>query len=165
MERILGIDPGSRITGYGLIDRDGRSLHYVACGVIRTGAADFPQRLRRIYEAVSEIAETYRPDIAAVEQVFVQRNPSSALKLGQARGAAICGCLAQGMPIAEYSPRAIKLAVVGSGGAAKSQVQYMMRVLLKLPAAPGEDAADALAVAVCHANTVNNGASGTAGTA
>jgi crossover junction endodeoxyribonuclease RuvC len=154
MSRILGIDPGSRTTGYGIIDHEGRSLRYVTCGVVRAGNGDFPERLRRIYEAILELSEEFRPDIAAVEQVFIQRNPDSALKLGQARGAAICGCVARDVRIAEYTPRAIKQAVVGSGGAEKSQVQYMMRILLKLPAIPGEDAADALAVAVCHAHHV-----------
>lgn len=154
MSRILGIDPGSRMTGYGIIEHADQSLRYVTCGVVRAGSGDFPGRLQRIYESISALCAQYRPDVAAVEQVFVQRNPSSALKLGQARGAAICSCVAHNLPVAEYTPRAIKQAVVGGGGADKSQVQYMMRILLKLPAIPGEDAADALAVAICHAHTV-----------
>lgn len=162
MTRILGIDPGSRITGYGIIEHDGREMRYVTCGVVRAGNGDFPGRLRTIYEAIVEITGAYAPDVAAVEQVFIQRNPDSALKLGQARGAAICGCVAGDVAVAEYTPRAIKQAVVGRGGADKSQVQYMMRVLLKLPAAPSEDAADALAVAVCHAHHLGRQAAGLA---
>lgn len=163
MTRILGIDPGSRTTGYGIIDYDGRDMGYVTCGVIRAGDGDFPRRLRTIFEAIVALSRTHVPDVAAIEQVFIQRNPDSALKLGQARGAAICGCVAGELAVAEYTPRAIKQAVVGKGGAEKSQVQYMMRVLLKLPAAPGEDAADALAVAVCHAHHIGRRATGLAG--
>lgn len=162
MSRILGIDPGSRITGYGIIDHDGRGVSYVTCGIVRAGSGDFPHRLRTIYEAIVALTGQFRPDVAAVEQVFIQRNPDSALKLGQARGAAICGCVAGNVTVTEYTPRAIKQAVVGKGGADKTQVQYMMRVLLKLPAAPSEDAADALAVAVCHANLVGRPAAGLA---
>lgn len=155
--RVLGIDPGSRITGWGIIDGDGRRTLHVASGVIRAGDGAIGERLRVIFDGVTALIREHRPTELAVESVFVARNADSALKLGQARGAAICAALADGLPLAEYAPRAIKLAVVGTGAASKEQVQHMMRMLLKLEAPPLADAADALAVAVCHANsrTVN----------
>ena len=153
MTRILGIDPGSRATGFGVIEAIDGGLRYVGSGVVRTEAGDFPSRLREIFERLGEIVVEYRPAVAAVEQVFVRNNPDSALKLGQARGAALCACVVADLPVAEYAPRAIKQAVVGRGGADKSQVQYMVRALLRLGAMPPSDAADALAVAVCHAHS------------
>lgn len=152
MARILGIDPGSRLTGFGVVEVAGRGTRYVTSGVIRTGGGAFAERLNCIFEQLGEVVEAYAPELMAIEQVFVHRNPNSALKLGQARGAAICACVTRGLPVAEYSPSEIKQAVVGSGGASKEQVQYMVKMLLKLSGSLQADAADALAVAVCHAN-------------
>lgn len=152
--RIIGIDPGSRITGWGVIDSDGVTSRYIASGGILTRAADFPQRLGEIFTGLMARLEQHQPQQMAVEEVFMARNASSALKLGQARGAAICAGVAQGLTIAEYSTRAIKQAVVGKGGADKTQVQYMIRLLLKLPHDPAADEADALAAALAHAHTL-----------
>ena len=153
MRRILGIDPGSRITGYGVIDSDGIRSAYVTSGCIRLAGEDFPARLGRIFEALSELIERRRPAEVAVEQVFVSRNAAAALKLGQARGAAICAAVTRGLPVHEYTPRMVKQSVVGAGGADKGQIQHMVRLLLDLPEAPAADAADALAVALSHAHT------------
>ncbi len=150
MSIVLGIDPGSRITGYGLVAFEGRRLIYVDSGCIRTEGAAMPQRLGIIFAAVESIIAEHRPHWAAVEQVFMARNPDSALKLGQARGAAIAALVRQDLVVAEYTARQIKLAVVGSGAAAKAQVQTMVTHLLQLPRAPQADAADALAAAICH---------------
>jgi len=151
--RILGIDPGSRFTGYGIIQVDGDQAAIVRHGVIKAGSGDFPERLGIIFTAIRDLIEEHRPDQAAVETVFLSRNPGSALKLGQARGAAICAIISKGLPVSEYSPRLIKQAIVGRGGADKVQVQHMVSVLLKLTESPAEDAADALAVALCHQHT------------
>ncbi len=153
MSLILGIDPGSRKTGFGIISHVGGRSEYVTSGVIRLPDGELPERLRIIYEGVTELVELHGPQELAVEQVFLARNADSALKLGQARGAAIVACVAQHMPVSEYSARQIKQSVVGSGAADKEQVQHMVKVLLELPAAPAEDAADALAAALCHAHT------------
>ncbi len=158
MSIILGIDPGSRLTGYGIIQRHGRHLHYVASGCIRvTGTAAQPltlaEKLKRIHNSVAELITQFQPDEFAIEQVFMARNPDSALKLGQARGAAIVAAACCDLPVAEYSARSIKQAVVGTGAAEKEQVQHMVMALLKLSRRPQADAADALAVAICHANT------------
>jgi crossover junction endodeoxyribonuclease RuvC len=153
MARILGIDPGSRMTGYGVIEVRGRSTVHVASGCVRMVEEGFPERLRTIFEGVSEVVEEYRPDEIAIEKVFVQRNVDSALKLGQARGAAICAVVSRSLPIAEYSPRQIKQALVGRGAAAKEQVQHMVKTLLQLVESPQADAADALACALCHCHT------------
>jgi len=150
---ILGIDPGSRRTGFGIINRVAGRNEYVTSGVIRLRDRELPARLRVIYDSITELVEQYGPTQLAIEQVFMARGAGSALKLGQARGAAIVACAAHGLEVAEYSARQIKQAVVGTGAADKAQVQHMVRVLLKLPAAPGEDAADALAAALCHAHT------------
>lgn len=150
MTRILGIDPGSRITGFGVVETSGTGARYLASGTIRTQETDFPRRLGVIFEQVAEVVAMHRPDVLAIEEVFVHRNVDSALKLGQARGAAICACVTRGLPVAEYAPRAIKLAVVGSGGASKEQVQFMVRALLSLQGNLQIDASDALAVALCH---------------
>ena len=152
MPRILGIDPSSRLTGFGIIDADGARVRHVVNGAIRTADGPFPQRLRCIFEQLSQVLDEYRPDAVAVEQVFVNRNVDSALKLGQARGAAICAAVVRDLPVAEYAPLQIKQAVVGTGHAGKQQVQEMVRRLLGLAAAPGHDAADALACAICHAH-------------
>jgi crossover junction endodeoxyribonuclease RuvC len=149
--RVLGIDPGSQCTGFGVVDATGPKLTYVASGVIRTPNGDFAARLCEIFTCVRRIVAEYRPQEIAIERVFVNRNPDSALKLGQARGAAICGTLDANAEVFEYATRQIKQAVVGSGGAEKAQVQLMMRSMLKLEGPVAADAADALAAAVCHA--------------
>ncbi len=153
MSLILGIDPGSRKTGFGIIHHLGGRSEYVTSGVIRLPAGELPERLRIIHDSVVELVEQYCPTELAVEQVFMARSAGSALKLGQARGAAIVACAARDMAVSEYSARQIKQAVVGTGAADKAQVQHMVKVLLKLPGAPQEDAADALAAALCHAHT------------
>ncbi|MFU8832051.1 MAG: crossover junction endodeoxyribonuclease RuvC [Wenzhouxiangella sp.] len=147
--RILGLDPGSRVTGVGIIENE-RVVHAEA---LRLGGGPMPERLGMIFERLSAIIATHRPQIAVVETVFMSRNPQAAIKLGQARGAAICAAVAAGLEIHEYAPRAIKQAIVGRGGAAKEQVQHMTRILLKLDQDVGEDASDALAAALCHFNT------------
>jgi crossover junction endodeoxyribonuclease RuvC len=149
--RVLGIDPGSQRTGFGVLDATGTRLTYVASGVIRTSQADFAARLCEIFRCMQTIVSQYQPQEIAIERVFVNRNPDSALKLGQARGAAICGTVESNADIYEYATRQIKQAVVGSGNAEKSQVQMMMRSILKLDSPVSADAADALAAAVCHA--------------
>ena len=151
--RILGIDPGSRTTGYGIIDSDNRKTAYVASGCIRVSGDDLAVRLCNIFDEIQNLVVDYHPDELAVERVFMHRNADSALKLGQARGAAICAVASRSIPVVEYSATQIKQSVVGKGNAAKQQVQHMIRVLLNLSAAPQADAADALAAALCHANT------------
>lgn len=151
--RILGIDPGSRITGFGIIEREGTRSIYVASGCIRLGDGEFTQRLKSIFDELREVVMAYRPDEVAIERVFMARNPDSALKLGQARGAALCAVLTEGLAVSEYTPTEIKQATVGTGRADKGQIQHMVQALLKLPAAPQADAADALAVALCHVHT------------
>jgi crossover junction endodeoxyribonuclease RuvC len=149
--RVLGIDPGSQRTGFGVVDASGTRLTYVASGVIRTSQAEFSVRLCEIFRCMQSVVEQYQPQEIAIEKVFVNRNPDSALKLGQARGAAICGTADAGATVFEYATRQIKQAVVGSGNAEKTQVQLMMRSLLRLDGPVASDAADALAAAVCHA--------------
>ncbi len=153
MALILGIDPGSRKTGYGIINAVGATRTYVASGHIKISGDELAGRLGQIYRGVDEIIETYMPQEFAIEQVFMSRNADSALKLGQARGVAMVGAVNHGLPVSEYSARQVKQAVVGNGAAAKNQVQEMVARLLKLPGLPQEDAADALAIAICHANT------------
>jgi crossover junction endodeoxyribonuclease RuvC len=153
MERILGIDPGLRLTGFGVVERrPGGRLVYVASGVIRVPDGELPVRLSTIFSQVREVVAEYRPQAAAIERVFVNVNPKSTLLLGQARGAAICGVATAGVPVAEYTPMQIKQAVVGYGRATKAQVQAMVVRLLALPGTPSKDAADALACAACHAH-------------
>ena len=149
--RVLGIDPGSQRTGFGVLDAVGSRLTYVASGVIRTQTGEFADRLCEIFRCVQTIVAQYRPHEIAIERVFVNRNPDSALKLGQARGAAICGTADANAEVFEYATRQIKQAVVGSGSAEKAQVQLMMKSILKLDGPLSPDAADALAAAVCHA--------------
>ncbi|RQZ13041.1 crossover junction endodeoxyribonuclease RuvC [Burkholderia sp. Bp9031] len=153
--RILGIDPGLRVTGFGVIDVSGHRLAYVASGVIRTPTADLATRLGTIFQGVSTLVREHAPDQAAIEQVFVNVNPQSTLLLGQARGAAICGLVAGGLPVAEYTALQLKQAVVGYGRATKSQMQEMVTRLLNLTGQPGSDAADALGMAICHAHSGN----------
>ena len=151
--RILGIDPGLRVTGFGIIDKQGSKLMYVSSGAIKTGTAgDLPGRLRIIVESINEVIAGHRPQQAAVEKVFVNVNPQSTLLLGQARGAAIGALVLAGLPVAEYTALQVKQAVVGRGKAAKEQVQHMVVRLLQLSGEPGPDAADALACAICHAH-------------
>lgn len=152
MIRILGIDPGSRLTGFGIIDADGSSIRLVAAGCVRSVADDFPARLKIVYDGMLEVVSQYLPEVIAIEQVFVQKNADSALKLGQARGAAICAGLARELPVYEYATRQVKQALVGKGGADKHQVQYMVKILLNFRGELPLDASDALAVAVCHAH-------------
>jgi len=152
MTLILGIDPGSRITGYGVIRDLGQSCEYVASGCIRTGGGELPDRLDAVYSGLTEIIRSYHPDLMCIEQVFMANNADSALKLGQARGAAIVAATQNSLEVSEYSATQIKSAVVGSGRAAKEQVQMMVMHLLKLTSKPQIDASDALAVALCHAH-------------
>ncbi len=148
--RILGIDPGSRKTGFGVLDFTGDAPTYVASGVVNSTDGTFPDRLRRIFTAVGEIVTEYRPDVVAIESVFMHKSAGSALKLGQARSAALCATFGFEMEVHEYAPREIKQAIVGTGAASKEQVQHMVISLLQLDAAPSPDAADALAAALCH---------------
>jgi len=151
-QRILGIDPGSRLTGFGILDCASSGATYVASGAVRTREGAFPERLRLIFHAVKEIVEEYQPDIVAIESVFMHRNAASALKLGQARSAALCATFGFELEIHEYAPRAIKQAIVGTGAATKEQIQHMVRSLLELDGDPAPDAADALATALCYAH-------------
>ena len=150
--RILGLDPGSRRTGFGVIDCQGADNVHFTHGCISASGATLAERLRVIFEGVRELVSMHRPQEVAVEQVFVNRNADSALKLGQARGA-VLSALPEGLPIFEYAPRTIKLAVVGFGGAEKQQVAHMIRALLRLEGRIAADASDALAIAVCHAHS------------
>lgn len=150
--RILGLDPGSRRTGYGVIDCAGGNSTQLAHGCIAAAGTTLAERLRQIFEGVQTLIEQYQPDEIAIERVFVNRNVDSALKLGHARGAALCA-VPMAMPVFEYAPRAIKLALVGFGGAEKTQVAHMIRALLSMQGRISADASDALAVAVCHAHT------------
>ena len=156
MAIILGIDPGSRITGYGVIRQTGRKLEYLGSGCIRTSVDDLPTRLKLVYAGVSEIITQFQPDVFAIEQVFMARNADSALKLGQARGAAIVAAMNADLPVFEYAARQVKQTVVGTGAAEKAQVQHMVRALLKLAASPQADAADALAIAITHCHMNQN---------
>lgn len=152
MIRILGIDPGSQRTGVGIVDADssGRCRHVIHDALKVLDAEDFPQRLKAIFQGIDALIREYRPSEVAIERVFLAKNPDSALKLGQARGAAICAAVLHDLPVLEYSPMQIKSAVVGRGVAEKAQVQHMVGVLLELPGKLQSDAADALAVAITH---------------
>lgn len=150
--RILGIDPGLRVTGFGVIEQTGQQLVYVTSGCIRSGEGELPQRIKVLLEGLQEVIASTRPQCVAIEQVFVNINPQSTLLLGQARGAAICAAVASALPVAEYTALQVKQAVVGAGKAKKEQVQAMVRRLLKLAGDPSPDAADALACAICHAH-------------
>lgn len=150
--RILGIDPGSRITGIGVIEVEGQHSIHVFSTCLRLGDASFPTRLGVIFTEISAIIRQYQPDEMAIENVFVATNAMGALKLGQARGAAICAGVVSGLPVAEYTPKEVKQATVGKGGADKAQVQHMVKYLLNLHGRLQADTADALAVALCHAH-------------
>jgi len=163
MHRILGIDPGLRVTGFGIIDKLGSRLVYVASGCVRSGEGDLAQRLGTLLDGLAEIIAAHRPVEAAIEKVFVNANPQSTLALGQARGTAICAAVLAGLPVAEYTALQVKQSVAGTGHARKEQVQHMVRRLLALPGNPGPDAADALACAICHAHGARLGALSTRG--
>ena len=152
--RWIGIDPGLRTTGFGVIDVDGQKLSYIASGTIESGdpSKGLPERLGALYAGVKEVLDTYQPESAAIEEVFLNVNPRSTLMLGQARGAVIAALVSAKLPVAEYSALRVKQAIVGTGRAAKPQVQEMVRRLLRLTRAPGADASDALGVAICAAH-------------
>lgn len=152
MTLILGIDPGSRVTGYGVVRDTGRGCEYVASGCIRTGSGELPARLQAVYRGVCEVIGSYAPITMGIERVFMARNPDSALKLGQARGAAIVAAAEQGLEVAEYTATQVKQAIAGTGSADKHQVQVMVMHLLRLVQKPQIDASDALAIALCHAH-------------
>ncbi|MFN3235170.1 MAG: crossover junction endodeoxyribonuclease RuvC [Gammaproteobacteria bacterium] len=151
MPIILGIDPGSRITGYGVIRADRQRHEYLASGCFRLQAKTLPERLCQIHEGIAEIIQTYCPETGAIEEVFFHENPNTALKLGHARGTAIAAMALHALPVAEYSARQVKKTIVGYGAAKKEQVQHMVKTLLNLSGVPQVDAADALAIALCHA--------------
>ena len=149
---ILGIDPGLRITGFGIIGKNGSKLAYITSGCIKAAQTDLPGRLKTILEGLREVIQAHQPQQVAIEKVFVNVNPQSTLLLGQARGTAICAAVLEDLPVAEYTALQVKQAVVGNGHAKKEQVQEMVRRLLRLPGNPSPDAADALACAICHAH-------------
>jgi len=161
--RILGVDPGLQITGFGVVERGAGRLAYVASGCVKSGSGDLAARLKTILEGLREVIAEHRPDEVAIEKVFVNVNPQSTLALGQARGTAICAAVLAGLPVAEYTALQVKQSVVGNGHARKEQVQHMVRRLLALPGEPGRDAADALACAICHAHGARLGALSTRG--
>lgn len=150
--RILGIDPGSRLTGFGVLDFRGDTPSYVASGTVKSMDGAFADRLRQIFNSVGDIVQEFEPDIVVIESVFMHKNAGSALKLGHARSAAICATFNYGVEVFEYAPREIKQAVVGTGAATKEQVQHMVMSILSLGGTPAPDAADALAAALCHGN-------------
>lgn len=153
MTRILGIDPGSRLTGYGVIEKTDRgTTRYIASGCIRIKADSFPERLKQIFDGITEVIALYQPTEMAIEQVFMHKNADSALKLGQARGAAICASMVAGLPVSEYAARQVKQALVGKGSADKMQVQHMVKILLSIQGELQIDASDALAISLSHAH-------------
>lgn len=152
MARILGIDPGSRLTGFGVIDETATGYQYIASGCLRIKGDDFPLRLKQIFAGISDVVEEYQPTEMAIEQVFMHKNADSALKLGQARGAAICAVQLFDIPVFEYAARQVKQAVVGKGSADKLQVQHMVKVLLGITGELQMDASDALGISLCHSN-------------
>lgn len=152
--RIFGIDPGTRMTGYGIIDVEGNRLRHVDNGIIKTrSSSPLPERLKVIYDGLTALFSDFSPETVAIEQVFLAKNPRAALTLGHARGTAVLAAVNVGLEVHEYSALQVKSAVVGYGHAAKQQVQHMVKALLNLPEIAQEDAADALAVAICHANS------------
>lgn len=150
--RILGIDPGLRVTGFGIIEKQGQQLHYISSGCIKAPDGSLPERLKVILNSLGEVIQQHQPQQVAIEKVFVNVNPQSTLLLGQARGAAICAAVLKNLEVSEYTALQVKQAVVGNGHAAKEQVQQMVKHLLKLSGIPSPDAADALACAICHAH-------------
>ena len=155
MTIILGIDPGSRITGYGLIKESKQQLQYIDSGCIRTPEGELSQRLLQIFNGVCQLMEEFHPDEVAIEEIFMHQNPSSALKLGHARGVAMVACASHRLKVSEYSAREVKQSLSGYGAAEKSQVKHMVVNLLRLTSSPQSDAADALAIAICHSHMRN----------
>lgn len=153
MAIILGIDPGSRVTGYGLIRENHQRLEYMDSGCIRTSVGELSHRLLEIFNGICQLMEQYSPEEVAIEQVFMHQNPNSALKLGHARGVAMVACASHRVPVSEYSAREVKQSVAGYGAAEKHQVKQMVVSLLTLNDSPQQDAADALAIAICHSHT------------
>ncbi len=150
LKRILGIDPGSRKTGFGIIESGRYNPNYLVSGVIRVEKYSGSERLKIIFESISQLIDQYQPDVMSIEKIFVHKNPNSAIVLGQARGVILCAAALKNIPILEYTPTQVKSTIVGKGHASKTQVQYMVQTLLKLTDTPQEDAADALACALCH---------------
>ncbi|UAJ64895.1 crossover junction endodeoxyribonuclease RuvC [Candidatus Schneideria nysicola] len=150
MTIIIGVDPGSRITGYGIISHEQKKFGYLDSGCIRTNVSDFPHRLRKIYSDMMKIINDFKPDCFVIEKVFMAKNANSAIKLGQAQGVAILAAINHGLPIFEYATKQVKQIVVGIGSAEKNHVQNMVRILLRLKKNPSTDAADALAIAITH---------------
>lgn len=151
--RVLGIDPGSRITGYGIVERLRNEIRHIDNGGIRpSGKFPFPKRLKIIFDELTGLIETHKPDMVAIENVFVAKNVHSSLILGHARGTAMVAASLANLDVAEYTPSEIKKAIVGTGNASKNQMQEMVKIMLKLPEIAFEDASDALAVAICHCN-------------
>jgi len=150
--RLLGVDPGLRFTGWGVIDVDGNRLRHVANGVIKSGTGDLAIRLRRLHDGLQEVLARHAPDSAAIEETFVNRDGQSTLKLGQARGVAMLVPALAGIPVSEYAANSVKKSVVGYGHADKTQIGHMIGVLLPGATVDSPDAADALAVAICHAH-------------
>jgi len=161
--RILGIDPGLQVTGFGVIDQQRPRIAYVASGRVRSGRGELAARLKVLLDGLAEVIAAHAPQVAVVEKVFVNVNPQSTLALGQARGAAVCAAVLAGLPVAEYTALQVKQAVVGNGQAKKSQVQHMVKRLLALAGDPSADAADALACAICHAHGARLGRLSTRG--
>ncbi|WWP01605.1 MAG: crossover junction endodeoxyribonuclease RuvC [Candidatus Dasytiphilus stammeri] len=156
MVTILGIDPGLRITGYGIIHKQDKIIHYLGSGCIRTKGESLALRLKLIYFGINSIISKFSPTILAIEQVFIAKNANSALKLGEARGAAMVCAVNNHLQVFEYAAKKVKKTVVGNGGADKDQVQHMVRILLKLSVMPPHDAADALAIAITHCHMIEN---------
>ncbi len=150
--RILGIDPGSRLTGYGIIEIVPNGYRYVTSGALKIQADDFPRKLKQIFDGILQLVEIYKPEQMAIEQVFMSKNADSALKLGHARGAAICAVQMKDIPVFEYAARQVKQAIVGKGSADKLQVQQMVKLLLNIQGTMQIDASDALGIAICHAH-------------
>ncbi len=156
--KVLGIDPGTRVMGYGIVESEGSRLIHIDNGAIFTRTDDpLPKRLKEIYDGISKVIDSYSPDVISIEDIFYSKNVKSSLKLGHARGAAIVAAVNKGLDVFEYSATAIKSAVVGYGRAEKGQIQQMVKILLNLPEPPQEDAADALAASICHINTAGLG--------
>lgn len=153
MTLILGIDPGSRATGFGLIKAESNKIEYVYCGCICTNSADMHKRLKMIFDELCTVIQEYQPEEVAIEEVFMGKNAGSALKLGQARGVALAACLVNNLSVGEYSARKVKQSVAGTGTATKTQVKRMVQILLGIHENIAEDSADALAIAICHVNT------------
>lgn len=151
--RVLGIDPGSNVTGYGVVEKNGSGVKHIDNGCYRTKAATFSQKLHEIFSSLQAVMEKYEPDVVAVEKVFLAKNAMSALKLGESRGVALLAASLVNLPVYEYSTREVKQAVTGYGQATKDQIQKMVQRILGLPETAAEDASDALAVAICHLNS------------